>query len=199
MKILLDNGHGYNTPGKCSPDKRFREYKYNRIISKKVYDSLKAKGFDIELIVPEEVDISLGERARRVNSQCTKLGTSNVCLVSIHCNAAGNGKWMNAEGWSIWTSKGQTKGDKLADEIYKIAAKTFPTKGRRVISDFKDGDGDYESNFYILAKTKCAACLIENFFMDDKEDLAYLETEAAKDTITQVIVEGIINYVNKYK
>lgn len=197
MKILLDNGHGYNTPGKCSPDKRFREYQYNRIISKMVYDQLKAKGYDVELIVTETSDISLAERARRVNSQCTKLGTKNVCLVSIHCNAAGNGDWKNARGWSIWTSKGQTQGDKLADEIYKIATKTFPTKGQKVISDFRDGDGDYESNFYILAKTKCAACLVENFFMDNKEDLAYLESQAAKDSITQVIVEGIINYVKK--
>jgi hypothetical protein len=32
--ILLDNGHGVNTPGKCSPKKedgsRFREYKFAR-------------------------------------------------------------------------------------------------------------------------------------------------------------------------
>ena len=28
MKILIDNGHGINTPGKCSPDGKFREYKY---------------------------------------------------------------------------------------------------------------------------------------------------------------------------
>lgn len=24
MKILIDNGHGSNTPGKCSPDGRLR-------------------------------------------------------------------------------------------------------------------------------------------------------------------------------
>ena len=24
MKILIDNGHGSNTPGKCSPDRRYR-------------------------------------------------------------------------------------------------------------------------------------------------------------------------------
>ena len=50
MKILIDNGHGHNTPGK-----------------------------------------------------------SNVILISIHVNAAGNGtKWLNATGWSCYTSKGQT-------------------------------------------------------------------------------------------
>lgn len=33
MKILIDNGHDVNTPGKRSPDGRFREYKYNREIA----------------------------------------------------------------------------------------------------------------------------------------------------------------------
>ena len=198
MRILIDNGHGENTPGKCSPDKRFREYKYNRVIAQRVHDILDSKGYDVKILVPETTDISLKERVRRANSEYTKT-SGKAILVSIHCNAAGMGEWKNAKGWSIWTSKGQTKGDKLADEIYKIASKTFPTKGRRVLSDFKDGDGDYESNFYILANTKCPACLVENFFMDNPEDLAYLESEAAKSTITDVIVEGIINYINKYK
>lgn len=30
MKILIDNGHGENTPGKRSPDGTFREYAYTR-------------------------------------------------------------------------------------------------------------------------------------------------------------------------
>ena len=28
MIALIDNGHGANTPGKCSPDKQIREYSY---------------------------------------------------------------------------------------------------------------------------------------------------------------------------
>jgi hypothetical protein len=34
--ILTDNGHGSNTPGKCSPDVRFKEYKYTREITSAV-------------------------------------------------------------------------------------------------------------------------------------------------------------------
>lgn len=30
--ICLDNGHGINTPGKCSPDKKLKEYSYAREI-----------------------------------------------------------------------------------------------------------------------------------------------------------------------
>ena len=106
MKILIDNGHGSNTPGKCSPDKSLREFAYAREIAGMVVDDLKSKGYDAERLVPETTDIPLAERARRVNEWCGKLGTQNVILVSIHCNAAGNGSWMSAGGWCAYTSPG---------------------------------------------------------------------------------------------
>ena len=116
MKILIDNGHGVDTAGKRSPDGSLREYKYAREIAEKVVSELKKRGFDAERIVTEENDISLSERCRRVNSICDRVGTKNVILVSIHCNAAGNGsQWMNARGWEAWTSVGQTAADKMAD------------------------------------------------------------------------------------
>ena len=31
--IIIDNGHGINTPGKCSPDKSLLEWKYTREIA----------------------------------------------------------------------------------------------------------------------------------------------------------------------
>jgi len=37
MLVLLDNGHGIDTPGKCSPDKRLKEYAYTREIVKEIY------------------------------------------------------------------------------------------------------------------------------------------------------------------
>ena len=36
MKILIDNGHGENTPGKCSPDGRLKEWAYTREIADRV-------------------------------------------------------------------------------------------------------------------------------------------------------------------
>lgn len=30
MKILIDNGHGIDTPSKCSPNRGFLEYRFNR-------------------------------------------------------------------------------------------------------------------------------------------------------------------------
>ena len=57
MKILIDNGHGSNTPGKCSPDGRLREYSYTREIAGRVVFELRKLGIDAELVVKEEIDV----------------------------------------------------------------------------------------------------------------------------------------------
>lgn len=193
MKILIDNGHGENTPGKQSPDRKLREYAYTREIAERIVQELSKQGYDAERIVKENLDVPLTERAKRVNAFCGKLGTSNVILVSVHCNAAGSGEWMKARGWSAYTSKGKTKSDALADCLYESARMMFT--GQRIREDRSDGDPDWEENFYILRKTKCPAVLTENFFQDNKEDVAYLLSNEGKQAIVDVHVDGIINYI----
>lgn len=123
MKILLDNGHGENTPGKRSPDGKLREYLYAREIASMVYDELYNRDYDVELLVPETTDISLSERCKRANKFAKELGNKNVLLVSIHCNAAGNGSaWMGAKGWSVFVSNNASTNSKLlADCLYDAA------------------------------------------------------------------------------
>ena len=195
MKIFIDNGHGLMTTGKRSPDGQFREPFYNREIAKRVVADLVDRGYDAELLVPEDDDISLEERVRRVNTACFLLGKANVILVSIHVNAAGNGsKWLNATGWSVYTCKGQTESDKLAECLCQAAIKNFP--GRRIRTDISDGDMDWEEGFYILRKSLCVAVLTENFFMDSRSDLEYLQSRAGKQAVVDTHVEGIVEYLN---
>lgn len=193
MKILIDNGHGENTPGKRSPDGTLREYSYTREIADRIVLELTKRGYDAERIVRENVDVPLVERARRVNEVCGRFGASRVILVSIHCNAAGNGEWMKARGWSAYTSIGKTKADELADRLYESARVHFT--GQRIREDRSDGDPDWEDGFYVLKKTKCPAVLTENFFQDNHEDVAYLLSSEGKQAIVNVHVEGIINYI----
>lgn len=196
MKILIDNGHGENTLGKRSPDGTLREYLYAREIADAIVRELVKRGYDAERIVRENVDVALTERTRRVNEYCGKLGASNVILISVHCNAAGDGsEWMKARGWSAYTSKGRTKADKLADCLYSIAESVFV--GQRIRKDMSDGDPDWEENFYILQKTKCPAVLTENFFQDNKEDVDFLLSPEGKKQIVKVHVDGIIKYITE--
>lgn len=176
------------TPGKRSPDGLFREYRYCREIAREVVSRLRSQGYDAELLVPEDADISLGERCNRVNSWCDRIGTRNVCLVSIHNNAAGNGvQWMTATGWEAWTSKGQTQGDKLADCLYDAAQKCLPA-GTRIRTDMADGDRDKESNFTILYRSRCAACLTENMFQDSRADVAWLLSDSGREAVVRLHV-----------
>lgn len=188
--VLIDNGHGYDTSGKCSPDKSVKEYQYNRDIAIAVYDRL-LNDPDIHpvLITPEINDISLSERVRRINKYVAKYGSSNCIMVSIHLNAAGNGQWMNARGWSIWTTKGQNISDKLANVFYNVAIRLFGIDKCR--KDMVDGDPDYESNFYIIKGANCAAVLTENFFMDNKADVEYLQSAEGFNNIVACHVEAV--------
>lgn len=191
MLILLDPAHGHNTPGKRSPDGKFLEYAYTRELARQVVTELKNKGYDAGLLVPEDDDILLSERVRRTNAHCQALGKSNVILISLHINAAGNGsKWMNATGWSCYTCKGQTESDRLADCLYKAAEQIL--KNQVICTDYaRDGDPDWEENFYILRHSLCPAVLVEQFFMDNKKDFAYLISDEGKRNLIDVIVGGI--------
>ena len=192
MKILIDNGHGVGTPGKRSPDCTLYEYEWNRREANMICDILQAEGYDAELLVPELQDISLAERCRRAN----KYDKTKTILVSIHVNAAGDGvRWSTARGWSIWTTRGITEADKLAQCVWNVAKRTFaPPLSVRSYSGAYLGH-DFESNFYILLHAFCPAVLIENFFMDNKDDCAYLKTDAGLATCAEVAVAGIKEYL----
>lgn len=190
MKILIDNGHGSNTPGKCSPDGSLKEYAYSREIAGRVVFELRKLGVDAECIVKEEVDVPLSERCRRVN----EYKASGTILVSVHCNASGNGSdWMQARGWEAWTSMGQTKADKLATCLYEAAEECLP--GMKIRKDMTDGDPDKESQFYILKHTKCPAVLTENLFQDNREDVDFLLSDEGKRAIVSLHVKGICKYL----
>ena len=194
MLILIDPGHGIDTPGKRSPDGKFLEYLWNRQIADLLLDRFIIMGIDASLVVTETNDISLSTRVQRVNKVCSKVGASNVILLSIHSNAAGDGsKWMSAQGWSCYTSKGDTKSDVIAECLYDAFETEFAEK--KIRKDMSDGDRDWEENFYVLQKSKCPAVLLENFFYDNRDECTWLLKDETKERIADAIVKGIVQYI----
>lgn len=193
MKIaLIDNGHGYNTPGKCSPDKSVLEYAYVRKITKGIYDRLTAEGYKCILIVPETYDVSLTERARRVNQYCKQYGTSNCFLISVHLNAAGgDGKWKNARNWSGWVYKGASKNSLKLANILHDCAKAEGLGIRNPMPNQKY----WKANFAILRRTNCPAVLTENLFQDNKEDVKILLSPEGEQKIINLHVNAIKKYI----
>lgn len=160
----------------------------------RIVSALQARGLDASLLVPEETDISLPERCRRVNEWCRQLGKDNVLLISIHCNAAGPGdRWLSARGWCAYTTRGNTRADALATSLYTAAQAHLP--GHRLRTDYTDGDPDQEAAFYLLRHTICPAVLTENLFMDNHEDCDFLLSKEGQQSLVDLHIDGIISYL----
>lgn len=200
MKIILGTAHLKSTPGKCSPDGRLLEYKYSREIVDELKVKLESMGYEVYVDIPED-DIKginssqeLVRRVKFVNDLCSKY---NCLYVSIHVNAAGSdGKWHTATGWEAYTTVGKTNSDTLATFLYKRAEQNLT--GKKIRTDYSDGDPDKESNFYVIKNANCPAVLTENFFMDNKEDVEYLLSDLGRHQIIRTHLEGIIDYI-EYK
>lgn len=212
MIVILGTAHLDTTPGKQSPDGKFRECLYSREVVKMIKSKLEQKGvkvfIDYEDLQPnsamkgstakQEQSRELTWRVNYVNNLCTKYGTSNCVYVSVHVDAAGaDGQWKNARGWSVYTSPGKTKSDILATYLYNEAKAILPPDSKYYVrSDWSDGDPDYEANFYVLTKTRCPAVLTENLFQDNKDDVAFLTSDDGKEKIVDIHVNGILKYIN---
>ena len=202
--VILGTAHLCSTPGKCSPDKKFREYAYSRRLVKEIYARLVNSGYKcvIDWINDDMSGLNssqeLCKRASIVNNICAERGTSNCIYVSVHVNAAGgDGQWKNATGWAIYTSPGVTKSDTIATCLYEAAQEILCPLGKKIRTDFRDGDADFEENFYVLKHTNCPAVLTENFFQDCQSDVAWLESEEGFNAIVDIHVRGIIKYLSK--
>lgn len=224
--VLLDNGHGWDTLGKFSPkinfiditpfnhdfiiDQRFKEYAFARKVVKEAIPMLKGIGINAIEVVPEKEDVPLKERVRRINNFCKEY--PNCIMISNHTNAAGNGDtWMDARGFSVWTTKGQNNSDKLADCVYEAADNymfnninfkdsfDYGPQKKMIREEKSDGDRDYESNFYIIKNSNCPSILIEYLFHDNKRDVELMCNEHCFYQLVATMVYGANNFFVKYK
>ena len=193
LVVILDAGHGKDTPGKCSPDKSLYEWQFNREIVAMLCERLYCiENVQTVILVPEEHDVPLKERVRRVNTiyHDAKIAGKDVLLISIHINAAGHGTWNKASGWSVWVSNNASNKSKQFAQIAYREAVSMGLQGNRVVPK----ENYWTSNFYILKNTPCPAVLTENMFQDNKEDVEFLKSEEGK----LKIVSLHFNVIKKY-
>ena len=196
LVVIIDNGHGKNTPGKCALDKSLFEWQWTREIASMLCMRLYGiNTIQTVILVPEEHDISLKERVRRVNTivHDAKIAGKEVLLISIHINAAGHGTWKTASGWSVWVANNASEKSKLFAQIAYSEALSLHLKGNRVVPK----EQYWSSNFYILKNTLCPAVLTENMFMDNQDDVQFLNSEKGKEMIVQLHYNAILKYIEK--
>jgi len=199
-----DAGHGaidlntnlYTTNGKFWEHKgfdlhlgnKFLEGVSNRIIESKVIELCKQNGIEYVRLFHEYLDTSLVERVATANHhhRTIKKGFG----ISIHSNAANT----KARGWCVYTSRGQTQSDKLADFCYlKHKESLEKSYGVQMRSEqWLDKDYDYEANFYMISKTIMPFILTENLFFDNVEDMKLLMNEDVQNRIAQSHFDTIV-------
>lgn len=203
IMVLLDNGHGNNTPGKRSPKlddgRQLLEWSYAREIVKGIAESLKVLGIPYYIVHPENEEMGnqskdLVLRTNRANSKHLELKKNNMTsfFISVHVNAAGNGKpWSTASGWEVYIAKSASQNSKKLAQILYSEAEKRNLRGNRSVSSDKYHTGD----FWVVRKTAMPAVLTENLFMDNKENVEFLLSEEGKKTIIDLHVEGIKKYI----
>jgi N-acetylmuramoyl-L-alanine amidase len=199
-KWLLDAGHGgiLNGVYTTGPKKMWKfpdgltsmEGVTNRKITAFLYKLLQSAGIDFALVYDEIIDTPLETRVALADKLFAK--DKRCIYLSIHSNAGvdrdgdGNG---DAKGFEIFTSKGQTKSDLIAE----IFCNTYKTKypNHQFRTDKVDGDADKEADFYVLRKTDCPSLLVENLFFDNREEAVYLLSEKGQQELANCMFEAI--------
>lgn len=195
--IILDPAHGADVAGKRSPDGRHHEYKWSRERVSALRVILTSMGYEVFVTTESENEPGLSKRknfATEVREGERKL------FLSLHNDASGDSNhWMNARGFSVWTTKGITDADRCADFIIEQFKKDFPElKPRQYMPT--ELNKDFEANFTVLMGSGYMGVLIEWLFQDNKEDVELLEdvrmNKRFEDSLVDAI-EEINNYFSK--
>lgn len=184
--IIIDNGHGADTPGKRSPDNALQEWKWTRQVAAKTVEALGEMGLEARLLVPEDEDVSLRERVRRANEAKADL------LVSIHVNASGDGReWCDARGWSAYVApRACAESRRLATLLCTHASEAgFDVRRPSPSRSY------WTQNLAICRDTLCPAVVTENLFMDNWCDCQMLLPELSQDVIAMLHAQAISDFM----
>lgn len=192
MKVLIDNGHGLETPGKRSLDGTFREAVWAREFAKLLEVKLIVEGITAIRITPEDMDICLDERVCRVNKLCDENPDEDFLLLSIHCNAAavGYGNWMAARGFNSFVSINSSAKSRRFASVLQANMWNAGYKGNRA----RNERGFCVQNLAICRDTECPAVLAECLYMTNDEDLALLRDAKHVNNMAEVFVKSIKYY-----
>ncbi|ANB62139.1 N-acetylmuramoyl-L-alanine amidase [Anoxybacteroides amylolyticum] len=178
LKVAIDAGHGYNTPGKRTPDGSMREWEFNSAVATLVQEELgEFEGVEVLRIDDPtgKADVPLKTRTDTANAWRADV------YVSIHANAAGSG-WSSAEGIEtyVYTSKPK-EAMMLAANVQNHLIRETGRKNRGVKT----------ADFHVLRETKMTAILIECGFMTNKEEATLLKSDSYRRKVAAAIVAGI--------
>ncbi|WP_313236055.1 N-acetylmuramoyl-L-alanine amidase [Sporosarcina ureae] len=174
--IILDAGHGPDTPGKRTPDGKLREYHFNAAVASLVGEFLTKEGMIVKYTHASTQDVPLSERTASANRMKAD------AFVSIHANTFGNG-WHSAQGIETYIYPQASKSSAvLASAVQKalISACRRPDRGVK------------KADFAVLRDTNMPAILVECGFMSNQTEAALLQSKAYQLQCARAITFGIL-------
>jgi len=186
IKIVLDAGHGPDTPGKRTPkfnDGTFmHEHEFNNSVVHKLKDKLNGTGkFSVTIVSSSTKDVPLADRVALERQIKADL------FLSVHANAL-KSTWGNPKGIESFWNKGSSKGEAYCKIIQDGLIRETGLYNRKA----KSAPGPYYANsLYVLKNTYGPAVLVECGFMDNKEEARLLMSEEYREKVSISLFKSI--------
>lgn len=193
--FIIDPGHGglhpetrkYVTPGKrmVKDGVEFYEGVNNRDNAQRLIKALEAEGLEAVNLCPSWIDVPLNDRVERAN---TLAEGRKAVLISIHSNAAGNGRdWHAASGIDTFI---HTKASANSKKLARLCQDNLISNLGHLTKD----RGVKARNFAILRGTTMPAVLVEGGFHTNEIEVKRMLTEDWKSKFTSALVDACKTY-----
>jgi N-acetylmuramoyl-L-alanine amidase len=218
-RIVLDPGHGGKDPGAVGPN-GLREKDVVLSLAKRIKPRLEAKGYEVLMTRDSDVFVELKDRARFANMNKADL------FVSIHTNASKNRNVRGIETYFLGVARDRqssetamlenaVSGENALSDLEQILHSLMNQNNMwhssilaETLQDTMHGElnGKYgniknlgvkQAPFFVLSKTDMPAVLVETSFISSHSGEKLLQRSDYRDTLSESITQGIVNYSKK--
>ena len=184
MKVFLVPGHGGKDPG-CIGPTGLQEKHVALQIAERLERLLVAGGFTVGMSRTVDTYIAPDDQRKAAN----RWGADVV--VAVHLNAVES---RDARGYEVWTTRGMTRSDALATEVFHALGEHLSGEPGR--KDVSDGDPDKESDFAVL-RCIAPAILVECGFISHPPTEDKFRRPAMIDYCARGIAVGLDRWIQK--
>ena len=173
-RVFLGVGHGGSDPGAVGNG--FKEKDLNLSIAKACFDELKRHGVDVKMSRNKDENGDVTERIKKCNAFNPDLA------LDIHNNAGGG------DGAEVYHYSGGGTSKTLANNILAEVVK-IGQNSRGAKTKLNSAGQDY---FGFIRQTVAPAVIVECAFLDNKTDVAIIDTTEEQKKMGVAIAKGVL-------